>query len=466
MCAVNWDDAKAFCAWLTEREQKASWLSARQSYRLPLDLEWSRAVGLEEETGNTPKQRDRKIKGVYPWGTQWPPPPGAGNFAGREARDATYPNKWATIDGYEDSYPRTAPVGSFKANQYGLFDLSGNVWEWCEDSYDESADARFLRGGSWAYDMPDSLLSSYRYYYRNWRVRGIGGGFRVVLAINGTDAHAEPVAVEATKAEPKTNSLGMVFVPVPGITALFCVWDTRARDFEAFVAATDYPVGDRMFGHRKDGWRERANEGWCKPGFAQTPDHPLVGVNWNEAEAFCDWLTKKEQQEGTLDQAHEYRLPSDAEWSRAAGETRYPWGNDWPPPAGAGNYGSEETQDGNMPRGKWTIAGYRDGYARTSPVGSFKPNAYGLYDMGGNVWQWCRDWYRTEMNEASVLSAFPALSADGGGHAYRIYRGGAWNDSHPKVLLSANRMGDGFAFPDKRYDNTGFRCVLAGKSPE
>jgi formylglycine-generating enzyme required for sulfatase activity len=64
------------------------------------------------------------------------------------------------------------------------------------------------------------------------------------------------------------------------------------------------------------------------------------------------------------------------------------------------------------------------------------------------------------------LSAFPALSADGGGHAYRIYRGGAWNDSHPKVLLSANRMGDGFAFPDKRYDNTGFRCVLAGKSPE
>ena len=68
------------------------------------------------------------------------------------------------------------------------------------------------------------------------------------------------------------------------------------------------------------------------------------------------------------------------------------------------------------------------------------------------------------MNDASVLATFPALSADGGGHAYRIYRGGAWNDCHPISLLCANRMGDGFAFPEKRYDNLGFRCILASRS--
>ena len=184
MCAVNWDDAKAFCAWLTERERKAGKLPAGRSYRLPTDLEWSPAVGLTNETGNTPKERDRRTKGVYPWGTEWPPPKGAGNYGGTEARNEIYPDKWATIAGYRDDYARTAPVGSFNPNQYGLYDLSGNLWEWCEDSYDGLTEPRFLRGGSWAYDVPDSLLSSYRYCYKNWRGRGIGGGFRIVLTMD------------------------------------------------------------------------------------------------------------------------------------------------------------------------------------------------------------------------------------------------------------------------------------------
>ena len=265
----------------------------------------------------------------------------------------------------------------------------------------------------------------------------------------------------ATKESPWTNSLGMPFVPVPGTKVLFCVWETRVQDFKRFVDATGYPVGDRMYGHRKDGWRERDGEGWSNPGFAQGPDHPVVGVNWEEAGAFCRWLTEKERKERSLDGAREYRLPTDAEWSRAVGPSRYPWGETWPPPAGAGNYASEETLDGNQPRGMRGIAGYRDGYARTAPVGSFSPNGYGLYDMGGNAWEWCLDWYRKEMNDPAVLAAFPVLRADGGGRTYRVYRGGGWNDARWEGMLSANRMGDGFAYPAKRYDNTGFRVVFS-----
>ena len=259
-----------------------------------------------------------------------------------------------------------------------------------------------------------------------------------------------------------TNSLGMVFVPVPGTEVLFCLWETRVQDFEAFVKATGYDAGHQMFGHQKDGWKEREGYDWRNPGFAQGPDHPVVGVNWEEAQAFCRWLTKKEQDAGKLDHKHQYRLPSDAEWSRAVGEAKYPWGDAWPPPAGAGNYGSQGTNDGNLPRGITVIARYGDGYARTSPVGSFSPNRHGLFDLGGNAWEWCLDLYTRWMNDKSVLAAFPELSADGKGQTYRTYRGGGWNDSHPQVLLSANRMGDGFAEPLKRYDNIGFRVVWSG----
>jgi len=260
-----------------------------------------------------------------------------------------------------------------------------------------------------------------------------------------------------------TNSLGQVFVPVPGTEVLFCVWETRVQDFEAFASASGYQDGRMLYGHHRDGWKERTGD-WRNPGFVQAADHPVVGVNWDDAQAFCRWLTAKEQSEGTLERNREYRLPTDAEWSQAVGNDKFPWGNNWPPPTGAGNYASEETQDGDWPRGFPVIRDYRDGYARTSPVGSFPPNKLSLYDLGGNVWEWCADWYRKEMNDPAVLKAFPVLAADGAGRTYRVYRGGGWNDSDRRVLLSANRMGNGFAMPSKRYDNTGFRVVLADMS--
>jgi formylglycine-generating enzyme required for sulfatase activity len=158
-------------------------------------------------------------------------------------------------------------------------------------------------------------------------------------------------------------------------------------------------------------------------------NHPVVGVSWEDAQAFCQWLTEKEIAEGKLPKGLKYRLPSDEEWSWAVGmppelvttpaekagknSVDFPWGKDYPPTKKVGNY-ADETFHGKFPKDAtdkkkdqpW-IEGYTDGYATTSPVGSFPANAYGLYDMGGNVWQWCEDWF-----DAS--------------HKDRVLRGASW----------------------------------------
>lgn len=89
------------------------------------------------ESGGTPKDKDGKLKGVYPWGTQWPPPRGAGNY-----------DSYSSSKRNTDDFDRTSPVGSFAVNASGLFDSGGNVWEWCEDFLDGSSGARVLRGAS------------------------------------------------------------------------------------------------------------------------------------------------------------------------------------------------------------------------------------------------------------------------------------------------------------------------------
>jgi tRNA A-37 threonylcarbamoyl transferase component Bud32 len=157
-----------------------------------------------------------------------------------------------------------------------------------------------------------------------------------------------PVATEENLFE---NTLGMKFVPVPilggptgGQRVLFSVWDTRVQDYEAFVKET-----------KRD---------WPKPDFPQGPTHPAVNVSWADAQLFCQWLTERERKAGKLGASEVYRLPTDHEWSCAAGIGErevaaklpavksgkigdvYPWGAQWPPPKGAGNYAGEELRHG------------------------------------------------------------------------------------------------------------------------
>jgi formylglycine-generating enzyme required for sulfatase activity len=158
---VSWNDAKAFCRWLTRTEREMKLISPGATYRLPTDAEWSWAAGIgDRETGSTPESNNGKLEDIFPWGTQYPPPEGAGNFADQTAMN--YFTNWPHIPGYSDGFVTTAPVGSFRPNSLGLYDLAGNAAEWCEDSYNRNSSRSELRGGSWVNTGPKSLWSSTR----------------------------------------------------------------------------------------------------------------------------------------------------------------------------------------------------------------------------------------------------------------------------------------------------------------
>lgn len=166
---VSWDDAQDFARWLTEKERGEGKIPATARYRLPQDWEWSVAVGLNEARFGTPQSNAGKIPNVYPWGTQWAPPRGAGNYGQSLG---------------EDDYEYTSPAGSFAANRFGLYDMGGNVWQWCEDFYDGNSGNRVLRGGSWLNDLSFSLLSSNRISFAP-AYRNDDLGFRLVLVGSG-----------------------------------------------------------------------------------------------------------------------------------------------------------------------------------------------------------------------------------------------------------------------------------------
>jgi formylglycine-generating enzyme required for sulfatase activity/serine/threonine protein kinase len=234
--------------------------------------------------------------------------------------------------------------------------------------------------------------------------------------------------------QPWTNSLGMKFVPLGEIR--ISVWETRVQDYDAFCAAT---------GRRRD-----------VPDFKQDATHPVVKVNWFDANAFCKWLTNKEREENLVEDRQLYRLPSDREWSAAAGlpneggttpeardgkiKNEFPWGKQWPPSSGAGNYADRSAKL----RGGGAIENYSDNFAQTSPAGSFKPNALGLYDLGGNVWEWCAEGYK-----GNVAAA---------GRDWGVLRGGSWATSNRLELQSSYRN---VVDRNERDVIYGFRCVLA-----
>jgi formylglycine-generating enzyme required for sulfatase activity len=272
---------------------------------------------------------------------------------------------------------------------------------------------------------------------------GMALGVAFLLSSLSTNAQVLPA-----EGQPWQNSLGMKFVPAGTKGILVDVWDTRLKDFDSFVRATRYDATRLMNsdGIVKDG------DSWALPGFDQTPDCPVSTVSWDDARAFCLWLTEKERWERVISRDQYYRLPTDAEWTAAAGDgLRYPWGEQDSPPPGAGNYAFKD--DGFF---ESTLDG-ADGYKNTSPVGSFSSNAYGLYDMGGNLWEWCEDWYRKEMNDIDARTVFPILQRDGGGHAFHVLRGASWRSCKLMRLRTSARE---FLPAPTRLNYDGFRCVL------
>ncbi len=181
---VSRDDAQAFCAWLTERERKDERIAQAHIYRLPTDTEWSTMCGLEEEEGTSPGWRDARKQKVFPWGPSWPEAgEKVGNFADMTLSRTPGVAMDRTIQGYDDGFAFTAPVGSFPPNEFGIYDLSGNVQEWVDDEYSKigSNQLGVLRGGAWnTYQIENLYTGS-----RNGMPPGTQDsmyGFRVVLA--------------------------------------------------------------------------------------------------------------------------------------------------------------------------------------------------------------------------------------------------------------------------------------------
>ena len=370
-------DALAFCRWLGEQTGR--------SVRLPTEAEWEYAAR-----------------------------------AGGEAVGAPQPDEFAWYDGTADD--ATHPVGSKAPNPWGLYDMQGNAWEWCMDvwhpSYDDAptdgsartddpgipevARRYVLRGGCWSRSARQVGLT---YRYRGTgNFRNCGTGFRVVLdagraaaehAAQRSQRQADPrrwsctLTSHASETSLTIGNVSFDLVRIPAGEFLMGSEDDQEEkpihkvridyDFEvgrtevtrgqfrAFIEATGYitEAEKEGWGWTRSQWKDWHPEleiCWRSPGFSQGDDHPATCVSWYDAMAFCRWLSAQS--------GEEIRLPSEAEWEYAC------------------RAGTRGSYAGKIAAMGWHR--YNSGQ-RTHPVAQKQPNAWGLYDMHGNVWEWCRD---------------------------------------------------------------------------
>ena len=230
-------------------------------------------------------------------------------------------------------------------------------------------------------------------------------------------------------------------------------YEVTVDQFRRFVEATGYATdAERGTGFLGAfGWDSAAMEfqmneqySWRTPGFAQSDADPVVNVSWNDAMEFCKWLSRKE--------GAAFRLPTEAEWEyacRAGSTTSYYHGDDPEGSVRVGNVADAEFVT-RFPELEGVVEA-SDGYAYASPAGSFVPNAFGVYDTLGNVWEWCADWYDPEYYARSP-SSDPAGPATGD---ERVYRGGGWFNC-ARGCRSASRSG---SQPENRNLTVGFRVA-------
>jgi formylglycine-generating enzyme required for sulfatase activity len=428
---VSWDDAQNFVNKLNEGNDGFR-------YRLPTEAEWEYAC----RAGTT------------------------GDYAGTLSEMAWF---------RENAGSKTHAVGGKQPNSWGLADMYGNVWEWCQDWYHETYDGaptdgsawlsgggqkfRVMRGGSWNFDAPvlrsanrDRSSPVNRYFYIGFRV--------VAVARNNSSPTNSSVSNTAKPPNPPLPLHSFDFVTV----TLDKDGKLKSRETKSANAYTEdlgggvklemvaIPPGEFMMGSPETEANRSRDEGpqhrvrinyWFHMGefevtqaqwravmgtnpssFKKCDDCPVESVSWDDATEFCRKLSART--------GREYRLPSEAEWeyaARAGTTTPFAFGETITPEVV--NY------EGNHPYASAAKGTYRE---KTVPGGSLGvANAFGLFDMHGNVQEWCQDWYH-ESYAATAGDAPTDGSAwlSGGEQKYRVLRGGSYIN-YAIYLRSASR---------------------------
>jgi formylglycine-generating enzyme required for sulfatase activity len=248
---------------------------------------------------------------------------------------------------------------------------------------------------------------------------------------------------------------GMGFPSTVSWAGLFHTWPAIPPCAAVFTPPTG-PLDEKDVQMHRAWWQLVPGACWHhpqgpdRPGIAGLEDHPVVQITWPDAVAYCEWRSKKD--------GKKFRLPTEAEWEFAArgGLDRklFAWGDDL------------------KRNGKWMCNVWQgdfpfsndkeDGFEGTSPVGSFPPNGYGLYDMAGNVWQWCADWYHYDYFKdcPNRNPPGPSESLDPAevGVRKRVQRGGSFlccDNYCVRYVVGARGKGE----PRSPANNVGFRCV-------
>ena len=448
---VNWGEAVEYCRKLTLKQRGEGVLPEGWEWRLPTEAEWEYA-----------------------------------------ARAGTTGARHGELDAIAwhrgDSGGETHAVKGKQANAWGLHDMMGNVSEWCGDWYgeyptgsvtdpagpagpieisDEEVEkllkggavsssisapisARVFRGGSW-----DSNAGFVRTANRGWLDPGERSdvlGFRPALGsgplktarqarVNG-QAHDETAISEAkTKTESAKARLAsgarfeageslLLGIPVRWIPAGRFTMGSPSSDLERDEVQHEVVLSRGFFMAETEctqaQWQSVMGRNTSK---FKGADRPVERVNWLQATEFCQKLTAKQRQEGLLPEGWEWRLPTEAEWEYAA------------------RAGTTGTRYGKLDLIGWYVW---NAEGETHAVKGKVANAWGLYDMIGNVWEWCADWYGTYPTGSVTDPTGPSSGSR------RVFRGGAWN----LVADGARSAGRDRDVP--RYSETflGFRPAL------
>ena len=411
---VSWNDCQDFIKKLNAK--------TNGGYRLPTEAEWEYSC----RAGTTT---------AYSYGDNLTK--GDANISGDSIKK---------VDGIKE-VDRIKEVGSYKPNSFGLYDMHGNVWEWCEDWYADyqagavtdpkgpaTGSVRVLRGGSYNYYVSNAR-SSNRYSITP-SVRNYGFGFRLARTVDIKATVAEPTVPIPGSTELTPATKGLLVAPFSEVKAKEAqkqlakslqkeVEDKADLGKDVKLEMVLIPAGKFMMGSPASekgrskvetqhevtltkpyymGKYEVTQEQWeavmgKNPSREKGRMFPVTNVSWEDCHEFIKKLNEKTN--------GEYRLPSEAEWEfacRAGTTTAYSFGDNITP--------------------KDAIYG---GSAIGAPaaIGSYKPNAFGLYDMHGNVWEWCEDWFK-ELPQGTTID--PKGPATSGG---RVLRGGSfyWESS-------------------------------------